>query len=327
MAQVLRQLPPVTDPNLLVGISTGDDAAVYRMNDDVALIQTVDFFPPIVDDPTSFGEIAAANALSDVYAMGGRPILALNIVGFPVSLPKHILGDILKGGSDKAVEAGVLIVGGHTVDDAEPKYGMAVTGVVKPGSQVTNAGAKAGDILVLTKPLGMGIIATAGKQEAVSAGLLSEAVEVMATLNKAAAEAMMRVGVNACVDVTGFGLLGHLHGMLAASGVGARIRFGDFPFMDGVFDLVESGIAPGGTHRNLASAETYTKWSDGLYSNAPILLADAQTSGGLLISVTSEKAAALISELETEGVQTRSVVGKIVDRRGLDEGILIEVEA
>lgn len=297
------------------------------MDDELALIQTLDFFPPIVDDPVAFGRIAAANALSDVYAMGGKPILAMNIVGFPVSLPKHILGDILKGGSDKAVEAGVLIVGGHTVDDAEPKYGMAVTGIVKPGSQVTNAGAKAGDTLVLTKPLGMGIIATAGKQQAVSAELLSEAIEVMATLNKAAAEAMMRVGVNSCTDVTGFGLLGHLHGMVAASGVGARLRFGDIPFMDGVFDLIESGIAPGGSHRNLSSAEGYTTWSDGLYEHAPILLADAQTSGGLLISVASEKAAELVSELEISGVQPRAVIGNIVDRTELNDGVLIQVEA
>ena len=297
------------------------------MNDELALIQTVDFFPPIVDDPVSFGRIAAANALSDVYAMGGKPILAMNIVGFPVSLPKHILGDILKGGSDKAVEAGVLIVGGHTVDDAEPKYGMAVTGVVKPGSEVTNAGAKAGDTLVLTKPLGMGIIATAGKQQAVSAELLSEAIEVMATLNKAAAEAMIRVGVNSCTDVTGFGLLGHLHGMVAASGVAARLRFGDIPFMDGVFGLIESGIAPGGSHRNLSSAEAYTKCADALYEHAPILLADAQTSGGLLISVASEKAAELVSELEVSGVQPRAVIGDMVGREELDDGVLIQIEA
>jgi len=167
------------------------------MDDDLALIQTVDFFPPVVDDPTDFGRIAVANALSDVYAMGGKPILALNIVGFPVGLPKDILGNILKGGADKAVEAGVLIVGGHTVDDAEPKYGMAVTGVVKPGNQVSNADAKPGDTLVLTKPLGMGIITTAGKQQKITEQLLSDAIDIMATLNKAAAEAMMRVGVNA----------------------------------------------------------------------------------------------------------------------------------
>jgi len=309
----------------LVGINTADDAAVYRMDDDLALIQTVDFFPPVVDDPTDFGRIAAANALSDVYAMGGKPILALNIVGFPVGLPKDILGNILKGGADKAVEAGVLIVGGHTVDDAEPKYGMAVTGIVKPGNQVSNADAKPGDTLVLTKPLGMGIITTAGKQQKIAKQLLADAIDIMATLNKAAAEAMMRVGVNACTDVTGFGLLGHLHGMTVASGVGARLRFSDIPFMDGVFDLVDSGIAPGGTHRNLNSAEKYTAFADGLYDNAPILLADAQTSGGLLISVQSDKAAELLSELESSGVQTRAVIGEIVDQSDLDSGVLIDV--
>lgn len=324
---MLRQLPPVSDPNLLVGVSTGDDAAVYRMDDDVALIQTVDFFPPIVDDPTAFGQIAVANAISDVYAMGGRPILGMNIVGFPVGLPKDILGSILKGGAEKAQEAGVLIVGGHTVDDAEPKYGMAVTGIVKPGDQVTNAGARPGDALVLTKPLGMGVIATAGKQEAVSGTLLADAVEVMATLNRAAAEAMMRVGVNACVDVTGFGLLGHLHGMLSASSVAARLTFSDIPFMDGTFELIDSGIAPGGSHRNLASAETYTRWTDGLHENGPLLLADAQTSGGLLISVSPHRLPRLIQELESAGVSTRSVIGEMVDPSEMDAGVMIEVRA
>jgi selenide,water dikinase len=311
----------------LVGINTADDAAVYRMDDDLALIQTVDFFPPIVDDPVAFGKIAVANALSDVYAMGGKPILAMNIVGFPVDLPKDILGSVLKGGSDKAMEAGVLIVGGHTVDDAEPKYGLAVTGIIKPGDQVTNANAKVGDTLVLTKPLGMGIITTAGKQQKISAELLSEAVEVMATLNKAAAEAMMRVGVNSCTDVTGFGLLGHLHGMVEGSGVAARLRFSEIPFMDGVFDLIEAGIAPGGSYRNLSSAEAYTAFNDGLYEHAPILLADAQTSGGLLISVESDKTADLLSELEASGVETRAVIGDIVDRAELDDGVQIEVQA
>ena len=295
------------------------------MNDDLALIQTVDFFPPVVDDPTAFGEIAVANALSDVYAMGGKPILAMNIVGFPVGLPKDILGNVLKGGSDKAIEAGVLIVGGHTVDDAEPKYGLAVTGVIKPGKQVSNADARIGDALVLTKPLGMGIITTAGKQQKISDELLSEAIVIMETLNKSAAEAMMRVGVNSCTDVTGFGLLGHLHGMVEASGVGTRIQFSDIPFLDGVFDLVDSGIAPGGTHRNLHAAEAYTAFADGLYDNAPILLADAQTSGGLLISVESDKLTELLSELEASGVQTRAVIGGIVDQSELNDGVLIEV--
>ena len=211
---MLRQLPPVSDPNLLVGVDTADDAAVYKLNDRTALVQTVDFFPPVVDDAFSFGAIAAANAFSDVYAMGGRPLLALNIVGFPVDLPKEILGRILQGGGAKAQEAGVLVIGGHTVDDAEPKYGMAVTGTVEPGKQITNAGAKPGDALVITKPIGTGIITTAGKREQVSADVLDNAVAVMSALNQAASEAMVEVGVHACVDVTGFGLIGHLLGML-----------------------------------------------------------------------------------------------------------------
>ena len=218
---MLRQLPPVSDPNLLVGVDTADDAAVYKLNDRTALVQTVDFFPPVVDDAFSFGAIAAANAFSDVYAMGGRPLLALNIVGFPVDLPKEILGRILQGGGAKAQEAGVLVIGGHTVDDAEPKYGMAVTGTVEPGKQITNAGAKPGDALVITKPIGTGIITTAGKREQVSADVLDNAVAVMSALNQAASEAMVEVGVHACVDVTGFGLIGHLLGMLSASNASA----------------------------------------------------------------------------------------------------------
>ena len=205
-----------------MGVGTRDDAAVYRLSDDLALIQTVDFFPPIVDDPFSFGEIAVANAVSDIYAMGGRPLLGLNIVAFPANLPKQTLVEILKGGASKAREAGLLIVGGHTVDDKEPKYGLAVTGLVRPGSQITNSGAKAGDVLVLTKPIGTGIITTAGKNQDVDERVLAGAVEEMKTLNHAACDAMVKVGVNACTDVTGYGLLGHLRGMVDASGVGRK---------------------------------------------------------------------------------------------------------
>ena len=291
----------------------------------MALVQTVDFFPPIVDDPTAFGEIAVANALSDVYAMGGKPLIALNIVGFPVGLPKDILGAVLKGGASKAKEAGVLIVGGHTVDDAEPKYGLAVTGVIKPGAQVTNTGAKPGDALVLTKPIGTGIIATAGKQEVVSEEVLAGAVAVMATLNRAAAEAMTSVGVNACTDVTGFGLLGHLRGMVEGSGVGARISFGSVPLLPGVMELAERGVAPAGTHRNLEAVKRIVSRAPGLHRMAPILLADAQTSGGLLISVPAARLDALLAELESAGVETRAVVGEIVDRQDLVEGALIDV--
>ena len=303
----MKHLPPVAHPNLLVGADTGDDAAVYRMDDDTALIQTVDFFPPIVDDPYSFGQIAVANALSDVYAMGGKPLTALNVVGFPARLPKDILGRILVGGSDKAREAGVLIVGGHTVDDEEPKYGLAVTGVVRPGSEVTNAGATAGDDLVLTKPLGTGIITTAGKQGSASADTLARAVEVMGALNKAASEAMVEVGANACVDVTGFGFLGHLRGMTRASGVSARVSLGAIPFIEGAVALAESGVAPGGTHRNLQSLEGDVAWDGAISDVEKILLADAQTSGGLLISVRPNKTAALLAALNERGLDCDSV--------------------
>ena len=201
--KVLSQLPVVSDPELLVGTETWDDAAVYRIGENTALVLTVDFFPPIVDDPFSFGAIAVANSLSDIYAMGGRPLLGLNIVGFPAELPKDILGDILRGGSTKAQEAGCLIVGGHTVDDKEPKYGLAAVGLVEPGRQITNVGARPGDKLVLTKPLGTGIITTAGKQGVAEAEVIDAAVSIMSTLNRAACEAMLKVGVNACTDVTG----------------------------------------------------------------------------------------------------------------------------
>ena len=290
----------------------------------MAVVLTVDFFPPIVDDPYSFGEIAVANALSDVYAMGGKPLLGLNIVGFPVELHKDILAQVLKGGASKAREAGVLIVGGHTVDDKEPKFGLAVTGAIQPGRQVTNAGAKVGDVLVLTKPIGTGIITTAGKQQKVEADILENAVRVMGVLNSSASEAMMKVGVNACTDVTGFGLMGHLRGMVEASGVGGKIVHGAVPVLDGALDLLEEGIAPGGTHRNLDSVDGVVNWSPGVGDSAKLLLCDAQTSGGLLISVESDKKDALVQQLEAAGVDTRAVIGEIVDSKTLS-GDLIEV--
>ena len=291
---------------------------MYRMDDETALVQTVDFFPPIVDDPYAFGQIAVSNALSDVYAMGGRPLTALNIVGFPAELPKQILGEILSGGSHKAQEAGVLIVGGHTVDDEEPKYGLSVTGVVKPGSQVTNAGAIPGDVLVLTKPLGTGVITTAGKQGVAPKDVLEAAVEIMSDLNRAASEAMTGVGVHACVDVTGFGLLGHLRGMTEASGVGAEIEFGSIPFIAGAEELARDGVAPGGTHRNLSSVEPDVVWADSIDDIQKVLLADAQTSGGLLIAVAPNKLDYLLEALADKGVSTRAVVGRITENEDAD---------
>ena len=310
---MLRQLPPVRDPNLLVGVDTADDAAVYRLNDETALVQTVDFFPPVVDDAFSFGAIAAANAFSDVYAMGGTPLLALNIVGFPVDLPKEILGRVLLGGATKAEEAGVLVIGGHTVDDAEPKYGMAVTGMIEPGKQITNAGAMHGDALVLTKPIGTGIITTAGKREQVSAEVLDNAVVLMSTLNKAASEAMVEVGVHSCVDVTGFGLIGHLLGMLRASNASAEVSFLDVPILNGAERLAADGVVPGGTQRNRKAAETSVEWSPELQEHEQLLLCDAQTSGGLLIALPEDRKDALLAELESRGVSSAAVVGLITN--------------
>ena len=311
--QVLKDLPLVQHPNLLVGTETGDDAGVYQLRDDLALVFTIDFFPPVVDDPFAFGAIAAANSFSDVYAMGGKPLLALNIVAFPSSLPKDILGTILQGGYAKAQEAGCLIVGGHTVDDEEPKYGMAVVGTVTPGRQVTNAGAKPGDRLVLTKPLGTGIITTAAKQGVVSDKVLQGAVETMATLNQRASEAMMQADPHACTDVTGFGLMGHLEGMVRGSKVGAKIHLNKITVLPGVMELLAQGVAPGGTHRNLEGVEAITAWHSDISSEDKLLLCDAQTSGGLLISVAADKVERLLKELETRGVGNPRVVGEITD--------------
>ena len=298
-------------PDLLVGTEHGDDAAVYRLDDKTAIIVTVDFFTPITDDPYEFGLVAAANSLSDVYAMGGKPLVALNVVGFPAELAVEMLGDVLKGGYDKATEAGCLIVGGHTVDDQEPKYGLSVVGLVEPGKEVSNSNAKPGDVLVLTKPIGTGIITTGCKQGITPDGILKNAVETMADLNKGASEAMMRVGVNSCTDITGFGLMGHLRGMVRGSNAGARIRVADVPVLPGVWDLLEKGTVPGGTFRNMSSVADVVNWDPALTEEQRLLMCDAQTSGGLLISVPSAKLDQLFSELDASGVQTRAVVGEI----------------
>ena len=301
----------VSHPDLLVGNDTGDDAAVYRLDKNTAIIVTVDFFTPITDDPYEFGVIAAANSLSDVYAMGGKPLVALNIVGFPAELAVDMLGDVLKGGYDKAAEAGCLIVGGHTVDDSEPKYGLSVVGLIEPGKEVSNAKAQPGDVLVLTKPIGTGIITTGCKQGITPDDILKNAVDVMATLNKGAAEAMMRVGINSCTDITGFGLMGHLRGMTKGSKVGAIINASDVPVLPGVWDLLEKNVVPGGTFRNMNGVEDSVDWDKSLTDQQRLLMCDAQTSGGLLISVTKDKVEKLLSELEISGVETRVIVGEI----------------
>jgi selenide,water dikinase len=301
----------VTHPDLLVGVSTADDAAVYRLTEDLAVIQTVDFFPPIVDDPYSFGEIAVANALSDIYAMGGRPLLGLNIVGFPRLLSKDILVSILQGGASKAREAGVLVAGGHTVDDSEPKYGMAVTGIVKPGMQVANSTIRPGDVLVLTKPIGTGIITTAGKDGTVAANVLDGAIRTMAQLNHAASDAMVEVGVSACTDVTGFGLVGHLLGMLETSDAQATLHLERVPLLNGARELVDQGVAPGGTRRNLESVNRRVRWDQNVDEPSKLLLCDAQTSGGLLISVPKPRLGALLTALRSAGVEIAEVVAEV----------------
>lgn len=286
---------------------------MYQINEDMALIATVDFFPPITDDPYEFGAIAAANSLSDVYAMGGRPLLALNVVGFPASLDKGILGRILQGGYAKAAEAECLIVGGHTVDDLEPKYGLSVIGVVTPGQQVSNAGAQPGDALVLSKPIGTGIITTAGKQGVVDPEVMAGAVATMAALNRPGAAAMTRVDVNAATDITGFGLLGHLKSMVKGSGVGAEISLSAVPTLPGARELLAQGVAPGGTHRNVSSVADAVTWDAALSDADRLLLCDAQTSGGLLISVPAERAEALAAALREEGAPCAAIVGYITD--------------
>ena len=306
---LLGRLPKVTDPNVLVGSSTADDAAIYRLSDELALVLTTDFFTPIVDDPYEFGAVAAANALSDVYAMGGRPITALNLVGFPdETLDASVLAEILRGGAEKAKEAGIDIVGGHTIKSDEPIYGLAVTGTVHPARVVANAGAKPGDVLVLTKPIGLGIITTAAKQDKDPLGAIREAIRVMTTLNRAACEAMLEVGVHAATDVTGFGLLGHLRNMVAASDCTAVIKRSDVPVLDAAVRYVSEGIAPGGSHAN---ARFLAEWVDfGETSKEDqLLLCDAQTSGGLLIAVPAERSEQLVRGLRDRGTLCAAVIG------------------
>lgn len=313
MTQVLRHLIPFHDPAVLVDSSTADDAAVYRIDSDRALVTTVDFFTPIVDDPFDFGRIAAANALSDIYAMGARPLFALNIVAFPRDLlDQGILGEIVRGGGEVAHAAGVAIVGGHSIDDAEPKYGLAVVGEVDPKRVIRNSTAQPGDQIVLTKPIGTGIISTAIKRGAAPDSVIGKAVESMVTLNEGAAHAMVEVGVNAATDLTGYGILGHLHEMARASRVGVRLFEGAIPILPGAYELSEAGFIPGGTRRNERDISPYVRWSSEVAESRRALLFDAQTSGGLLIAVPPERLDSLLSALEESGAPTASLIGEVV---------------
>lgn len=300
----------VPHPDLLVGFEQGDDAAVYRLDERVALVLTVDFFAPIVDDPFTYGAIAAANSMSDVYAVGGRPITALNVAAFPRSLPFEVPAEILRGGAAKVAEAGAIIVGGHTVDDVEPKYGLSVVGVVEPGRQVQNSAAESGDVLVLTKPLGTGVVTTALKNGKALGEVLDTAVESMLSLNRDAADAMVSAGAHAATDVTGFGIVGHLMTMMRASGTTGRLRRSALPVLPGVVELLEDGIAPGGTHRNLESCAENVTWSEDICEIDRLLMCDPQTSGGLLISVAEGAVDGLLADLSGRGV-VGTVVGEV----------------
>lgn len=310
-------MPIVAGDDLLVGIGGSDDAGVYRISDDVALVQTVDFFTPIVDEAFDWGRIAAANALSDVYAMGGSPLTALQLVGWPRDkLPFDLLGEVIQGGATVLAAANCALVGGHSIDDTEPKYGLAVTGVVHPDEVVTNAGAQPGDALVLTKPIGTGLIATAIKRGVASEVQRATAVESMARLNAGSARAMQRVGATAATDVTGFGLLGHLGEIIRASGVSAEIELAAIPLLPGVQQLATDGVVPGGTRRNLDAASRFTRFGDAATTDR-LVLADAQTSGGLLIAVDGPLVAALLQALEDEG-ERGEIIGRVVTREFAD---------
>lgn len=304
------------DPNVLVGVATADDAAVYRIADDLAVVLTVDFFTPIVDNPYDFGRIAVTNSLSDIYAMGARAVLALNLVGYPSrTQPLSVLEEILRGGSYQAQKAGISIAGGHSIDDPEPKYGLVVMGLVHPDKVMSNASARVGDVLFLTKPIGTGIISTAIKDGAADESVVARAVELMTTLNKAGSEAMLEVGAHACTDITGFGLLGHLSEMTHGSKVGAKISLSKVPAIEGVWDLLAQDMAPGGTERNLKflDSQEVVVWGDDITHEEKLFLCDAQTAGPLLISTPPEKADAMEAELKAADVPVVARIGEIVD--------------
>jgi len=322
---VLGQLPDITDPNVLVGHANADDAGVYRITDDIAVVLTADFFTPIVDDPYWFGAIAAANALSDIYAMGGKPLAALNIAMFPNKqefFPS--LKRIMQGGVDKMAEAGVSIIGGHTIRDKEPKYGFAVMGVIHPAKILDNSKAQAGDALILTKKIGTGIIATGVKAGKCSASVIEEFTASMAALNKRASEIMLEIGVSAATDITGFGLIGHLHEVLTASKCRALLHVRQTPFFEDAVRLADMGIIPGGTRDNGKSFNQYVAWDDTVSDTEKILMNDAQTSGGLLIFVPQEKKDKLLKALDMENISGYCIGNVTGGSEGADKQIAAE---
>lgn len=294
----------------MVGFDASDDAAVYRINDDTAMIQTADFFPPVVDDPRSFGRIAAANALSDVYAMGGTPRLAINLLCFPTCLNLEIVREILAGGADKVVEAGAVIAGGHSIEDTEPKYGLCVTGFARPEEILTNSGAKPGDLLVLTKPVGTGVLSTAAKAELLTDGQMKEMIGLMSTLNKGAQEVMLPLHPSACTDITGFGLLGHVNELAEGSGVTVQLWADMVPFASGALELAQDGIIPAGAYRNRNYQEGKVKVEEAVALEVADLLFDPQTAGGLLISIPEERGVELVRRLNERGIPG-AVIGQV----------------
>lgn len=322
LGELLEGLPRVKARQALVGYEKSDDAAVWKLRSDLAIVETVDFFPPVVDDPYAYGQIAAANAMSDVWAMGGQALFALNLVAFPKEQPIAVLKAILAGGADKAREAGIPILGGHSVQSPEPKYGMAVTGQVHPRKVLTNAGGRAGDVLLLTKPIGTGIATTAIKRKVASAALEQRVTRQMATLNKAAGEVLARgpFRVHALTDVTGFGLLGHLLEMARGASLRAHLRLESVPLIEGVAGLAEAGVVPGGTRNNLAHVQKWVRFPEGLPDSARAVLADAQTNGGLLAAVPARDVPKALRALDRAKVPAWVVGTLEKGRPGIEVG-------
>lgn len=318
LSKVLEALPKNTDPALLVGTETSDDAAVYKLSDDIAIVQTLDFFPPVVDNPYIFGQIAAANALSDIYAMGGEPITALNIVAFPNCLGTAVLGEILRGGAEKVKEAGASLAGGHSINDEEPKYGLSVTGIIHPEKIRKNFGAKPGDVLILTKPIGTGLVNTAIKAQMADAESQKEAINSMTSLNKTAKQVFDNFAdsIHACTDVTGFSLAGHGKEMASASNVTLEIDFSSIPLISNVKDYASMGLVPAGTYKNRDYSEndvSFTKEDDVISD----IIFDPQTSGGLLVSVDSDVAPKILEALKNSNISTKfAQIGKVVPFTG-----------
>ena len=316
LGEILAKLPKVEHPNLMVGIETHDDAGVYRLNEETALIYTTDFFPPMCSDGYEFGQIAAANALSDVYAMGGTPLLVLNLMMFPASrIPLEVFSAILKGGHDKVVEAGALVLGGHTIEDYPPKFGLAVVGTVHPDRLITNSGVKAGDLLILTKPLGSGIILAGQRSKLSEESTVRKALEYMKLLNKSGGEVMQQFNLKGATDITGFGLLGHAMRMADASGVTLRIDTQKLPHFPEALVLLEEGCIPGAAFRNLEFVKDHTVFGSSLSYERKMLCCDAQTSGGLLMAVPGEKASEILEQLKTKaGLVESAIIGEAVPR-------------